>query len=85
MDSFRASVAKNKFGELLDNARREPVIIEKHARPTAVLMAYEEYQRLQEIEDKLLAERADEVVGKGKWLGVEESEKLLDDVLNEID
>ena len=85
MESFRASKAKNKFGELLDNARREPVIIEKHARPTAVLMAYEEYQRLQEIEDRFLAERADEVVGKDAWLGVKQSEKLLDDALNEND
>ena len=85
MNSFRASMAKNKFGELLDNARREPIIIEKHARPTAVLMAYEEYQRLQEIEDRFLAERADDVVIKGKWLGVEESKKLLNDALNEKD
>lgn len=85
MNSFTASTAKNKFGELLDRARREPVIIEKHSRPNAVLMAYEEYQRLQRIEERLLAARADEIVGKGKWLGVKESEKLLDDILNEND
>lgn len=83
MTSYTASMAKNHFGELLDTARREPVIIEKHRRPNAVLMAYEEYQRLQEIEDRFLAARADEVVAEGKWLGVEESEKLLDDILNE--
>jgi prevent-host-death family protein len=83
MNSFTASMAKNKFGELLDKARRAPVIIEKHARPNAVLMAYEEYQYLKGLEEKLLADGADAVVAKNEWLGVKESEKLLDDILND--
>lgn len=83
MNSITASVAKNKFGEMLDKARREPVIIEKHARPNAVLMAYEEYQYLKGLEEELLAERADAIVAKDKWLSIEESGKLLDDILNE--
>ncbi len=85
MNSFTASMAKNKFGEMLDKARREPVIIEKHSRPNAVLMAYEDYQYLKRIEEKLIAARADKVVAEGKWLGVEESEKLLDDIVNAKD
>lgn len=83
MSHITASTAKNKFGEMLDKARREPVIIERHARPNAVLMAYEEYQYLKGLEEALLALRADAEVKKSDWLGVEESEKLLDDILNE--
>jgi antitoxin Phd len=85
MNSFTASMAKNKFGELLDKARREPVIIEKHARPNAVLMAYEDYEYLKGLEEKLLAQRADKVVAEDEWVGVDESEKLLSDIMNAKD
>lgn len=47
MRNFSAGDAKNKFGLLLDTARAEPVLIEKHGRPVAVICAVEEYQRLQ--------------------------------------
>lgn len=83
MNNITASAAKNKFGELLDKARREPVVIERHARPNAVLMAYEEYQYLKGLEEKLLAAQADAVVEKNEWSGVEESEKMLADILDD--
>ena len=38
--------AKNGFGRLLDNARSEPVMIEKHGRPVVVVNSVEEYDRL---------------------------------------
>lgn len=83
MNNITASAAKNKFGELLDKARREPVVIERHARPNAVLMAYEEYQYLKGLEEKLLAAQADAVVERNEWSGVEESEKMLADILDD--
>lgn len=46
MKSMSAKEAKNAFGRLLDTARAEPVTIEKHGRPVAVVLAVEEYQRL---------------------------------------
>ena len=33
--------AQNKFGQLLDNAQREPVIITRHGRPIARLVPEE--------------------------------------------
>ncbi|MFO1153004.1 MAG: type II toxin-antitoxin system prevent-host-death family antitoxin [Rhodospirillales bacterium] len=39
--------AKNRFGELLDTAQREPVIIEKHGRAVAVMVSAEEYKELE--------------------------------------
>jgi len=41
-----AKEAKNGFGLLLDTARAEPVVIEKHGRPVVVVLSTEEYERL---------------------------------------
>ncbi|HKK18360.1 MAG TPA: type II toxin-antitoxin system Phd/YefM family antitoxin [Opitutales bacterium] len=46
MKTMTANEAKQSFGRLLDDARREPVLIEKHKRPAAVLISSEEYDRL---------------------------------------
>ena len=47
MTKISANSAKAHFGELLDTARREPVIIEKHGRPVAVVLSTEEYEELE--------------------------------------
>ena len=39
--------AKNRFGELLDAAQREPVTIEKHGRRVAVMVSAQDYQDLE--------------------------------------
>ena len=41
-----AKEAKNAFGLLLDNARAEPVTVEKHGRTVVVVLSVEEYARL---------------------------------------
>jgi prevent-host-death family protein len=46
MKTMSAKDAKNSFGLLLDQARAEPVQIEKHGRPVVVVMSVEEFQRL---------------------------------------
>jgi len=57
MLNISANEAKNRFGELLDNARREPVTIEKHGRPVAVVLSTEDYEDLKQIKlEKLRAE-----------------------------
>jgi prevent-host-death family protein len=47
MRSIAALEAKNRFGALLDAAQREPVTIEKHGRPVAVLVSAADYEELQ--------------------------------------
>jgi prevent-host-death family protein len=49
--------AKNRFGELLDTAQREPVTIERHGRAVAVVLSAEEYGELQAL--KLAVLRAE--------------------------
>jgi prevent-host-death family protein len=46
MKTMAAGKAKNGFGLLIDTARAEPVIIEKHGRAVAVVLSVEEYERL---------------------------------------
>jgi len=47
MPKLSADEAKARFGELLDRARQEPITIEKHGRPVAVVMSSEEFDHLQ--------------------------------------
>lgn len=46
MKSLSAAEAKNSFGYLIDLARHEPVLIEKHNRPVVVVISIEEFYRL---------------------------------------
>ena len=41
-----ATEAKNRFGQLLDQAQRGPVFIEKSGRRHSVLLSVEDYDRL---------------------------------------
>lgn len=48
MKTMSAREAKNAFGLMIDTARAEPVLIEKHGRGVVMVMviAVEEYERL---------------------------------------
>lgn len=46
MRTFSAKDAKQHFGELMDTVQREPVSIEKHGRPVAVVLSDVEYQEM---------------------------------------
>ena len=55
MLSMSAKDAKYGFGRLIDLARSEPVVVEKHGRPVVVVMAVEEFERLRNIEARSAA------------------------------
>jgi prevent-host-death family protein len=44
MKTVAAKEAKNRFGQLIDDAQRGPVTIEKNGRPFAVVQSYEDFQ-----------------------------------------
>lgn len=50
MKTLAAREAKYNFGRLIDMARAEPVVIEKHGRPVVIVVAIEEFERLKSIE-----------------------------------
>ena len=41
--------AQNKFGQLLDTAQREPVIITRHGRPAAYMISPQDMKEFQEV------------------------------------
>ena len=46
MKTMSAREAKNALGLMIDAARAEPVLIEKHGRGAVVVISVEEYERL---------------------------------------
>jgi len=67
---------ENRFGQYLEAAVREPVIIEKTGCPMAVMMSYTDYERLREIEDAFWAKRATEAEKSG-YLGEKSMSELM--------
>ena len=54
MKRIAAREAKNRFGQLMDDAQREPVTIEKNGRPVAVVMSLGEYEATEAMKLELL-------------------------------
>jgi prevent-host-death family protein len=72
-----ATDVKNRFGEFMDKAQKEPITVEKTGRRYAVLISYEEYERLTALEDSIWGERAREAEKSG-FISREEADKLMD-------
>ncbi len=81
MKTLAASEAKNRFGELLDLARREPVQIAKKGRNVVVVLSIEEFERFSDLENQFLALKAEKAQQEG-FIGITESEALLSEILN---
>jgi antitoxin Phd len=48
MADISATEAKNRFGQMLEMARTEPVHVQKNGRDVAVVVSPEEYARLRQ-------------------------------------
>ena len=79
MKYVTANEAKQSFGQVMETAQREPVVVRKHNRPTAVILSSQEYDRIRKINRKeftdfcaLVSDRA-----KKKGLTSKELNKLL--------
>lgn len=59
MQNMSAHDAKARFGQLLDTARREPVVIERHGRAVAVMLSNQEYDELNDIKLRQLRAEID--------------------------
>ena len=72
--NITATELKNHLGKYLGQSIKEPIIVEKSGRPSAVVLSYEEFERLTECEDRywiMLAKKAE----SDGYLGIEETEK----------
>ena len=78
-----ATDVKNRFGEFLDEARSEPLAVNRNGRKVAVLMSWAEYRRLVALEDAWWAARAEAAEAEGGYLGPEKSMDALLKLLHE--
>lgn len=60
MHTIAATRLKNKLGEVIDLARREPVMVQSHGRDIVVILDHAEFLRLRRLEDSYWAQRAEE-------------------------
>ena len=71
-----ATSLKNHLGKYLQSSIKEPVIIEKSGHPSAVLISYDEFEKLSLYEDfywSMLAAQAE----KEGYLGIEETNSRI--------
>lgn len=54
MKTYTATEAKNKFGQLLDDAQRGPVRIEKHGRGSSYIVSEADYEVIQAQKERAL-------------------------------
>ena len=52
MATTSATDFQKRVGEFSDLARREPVTVTRHGRPSLVLLSAEDYHRLKQIEER---------------------------------
>lgn len=48
MKTMAAKDAKNRFGQLIDDAQRQPVTVEKNGRPFVVVQSFDDFQIAQQ-------------------------------------
>ena len=72
-----ATEVKNRFGEFMEKAQKEPVTVEKTGRNYAVLLGFDEYQRLTALEDAYWAAAAAQAEAGG-YVGPAEVGQLLE-------
>ena len=76
MNTVTATYAKQNFGACVAEAAKQPVIIEKSGRASVVMLSYEEFQRLSELEDAAWIRRAEQAAAGG-YLSAEESDAFM--------
>lgn len=86
MQSYTLSEARNRHGEVFDQAAVEPVLLTKQSRPSHVLMSAESYQqlidRLTQLEDMLLGQTAEAARNQSQMVGTETFVKTLKELAN---
>jgi antitoxin Phd len=84
MKTESATNAKIHFGRIIEDAMREPVLIEKSGRKVVIILSFGEYQRMAALEDKFWLEKAKSAQAEG-FIGADASEKLIRDILDDKD
>lgn len=75
MKKVAATEAKNRLGALIDDAQREPVVIQRQDRDVAVILSMAEFERMRSGNVKAFLEAHAELAAEAKANGLTE-EKL---------
>lgn len=81
MRSFSATDAKQRLGEVLDAAQREPVVIRRQNRDVAVLLSPQDYDRLRSVNANEFQRFCDRIGDQAAARGL--TETLLNEMLSE--
>ena len=76
MKIVTASEVKNKFGQVMEMARSEPVLVQTHGRNSVVILDHVEYERLRRMEEARLGDRTKEATRSG-FVGAETTSASL--------
>lgn len=84
MKTVTANELKQATGSVMDQAQRQPVVVEKYGRPYAVVMSHVEFQNYEAL--KYAALKADIHAGLGSAdAGVFDPEALIDGIVGAAD
>lgn len=81
MQTYPAKQAKNKFGEMIDNAQREPIKITRNNRPVAFVLSAKEYEELDAIRRANALALLDSIQDDAENSGL--TQDTLNDIVNE--
>ena len=70
MKYISANEAKQSFGQVMETAQREPVLVRKHNRPAAVILSPQEYERIRKINIREFTDFCNSVSTKAKKKGL---------------
>jgi len=81
MRTVSAIDAKNRFGQLLEAAQREPVTVTKQGRPAAVVLSVEDYERMRGAANARLLDSVRRMQEEAAAVGL--SEEVLDELFKD--
>jgi len=79
MKAISLADAKAKLSQVVTDAeyKKERTVISKHNKPAAVIIGYEEYRKLEMLEDMYESRLLEESLKKGKFVSYEDVAKRL--------
>lgn len=77
MHTISSSEVRNNFAAMLEKAQHEPVAIQKQGRNTAVILSYEEFERLTNAHRNAFQAICDDIGAKATARGLTEA-KLME-------
>jgi antitoxin Phd len=87
MKSYSAVEARNHFSDVISDAQKEPVRIEKNGRPAVYVISKEDFERYEAFEDAYWATRAD-LAGKDAdekgWASFKDGQEFMKEMLKKL-